>query len=161
MASGDAQILILGSMPGRASLNAVEYYAHPRNVFWSIMAALLNFDINQRYALRCGALKSSGVALWDVLRSCRRAGSLDTAIDPTSAEANDFSVFLQRQRKLRALFFNGAAAEALYRRHVLPGLGPSTFKYARLPSTSPAHAALTFEEKLRAWRAALLPHLRR
>jgi TDG/mug DNA glycosylase family protein len=155
IAPRNSSLLILGSMPGLASLAARQYYAHPRNVFWPIMATLLGFEAQAAYSLRVSALRTSGVALWDVLRSCKRAGSLDQAIEADDLAANDFADFLRRHRQITAVFFNGAAAETLYRRHVLPDVQGHALRYTRLPSTSPAHAALSFDAKLRAWRAAI------
>ena len=152
VAASSATRLILGSMPGVASLNAGQYYAHPRNLFWRILGELLNLDPALPYANRVGALTSSGIALWDVLKSCSRAGSLDVAIEKDSIVANDFAAFFARHQLVRQVFFNGSAAELWYRRRVLPLLPPGSLVYQRLPSTSPAHAARSFEEKLAAWR---------
>jgi len=150
VAARDAEVLILGSMPGEASLAAGRYYAHPRNAFWPVMAALLRFDAAAPYAVRVRALRSARVALWDVLRACRRRGSLDADIAREDLEANDFAAFFRRHPRIRRVFFNGAKAEQCFRRHVEsePGV-----PWQRLPSTSPAHAALSFEAKLQAWRA--------
>lgn len=95
IAAPDAEILILGSMPGRASLAAGQYYAHAQNAFWRIMAELLGFDATAPYAERTQALKSARIALWDVLHSCEREGSLDTNIDRETLVANDFAAFLR------------------------------------------------------------------
>lgn len=155
IANPDATILILGSMPGQASLTANAYYAHPRNAFWPIMAALLGFDVNADYAQRVAALKAARIALWDVLHSCNRPGSLDADIAPDSLVANDLPVFLQQHPAIRRVFFNGGKAEACFRKHVAPSLAAPALQCMRLPSTSPAHAALSFERKLAAWRVIL------
>ncbi|MCL4799852.1 MAG: DNA-deoxyinosine glycosylase [Burkholderiales bacterium] len=147
-----AEILVLGSMPGAVSLAAGEYYANPHNAFWRIMAALLDLDEGLAYDRRIRALKAARIALWDVLRTCERRGSGDAAIDRRSLVVNDFAGFFRRHARVRRVYFNGAAAEALYRRHVLPGIGADRVAYRRLPSTSPAHAALPFAGKLAAWR---------
>lgn len=155
---GQPRLLILGSMPGRASLEAVQYYAHPRNAFWPIMEDLLGIDRTLDYAQRCDRLRDRGVAVWDVLDRCFRPGSLDADIDPGSAEPNDFAGFLLQHRTIRHVYFNGAMAERSYRRQVLPGL-PEALQglgYTRLPSTSPANANYTFARKLSAWRAILV-----
>jgi hypoxanthine-DNA glycosylase len=153
IADRNAEILILGSMPGRASLAARQYYAHPRNAFWGIAAELLGFERTLPYANRVRALKAAGIALWDVLRSCTREGSLDARIE--NAIANDFSAFFRNHGKIRHVFFNGATAEATFKRYVLPRLKDSALSCRRLPSTSPANAALSRARKLRAWRAIL------
>lgn len=153
IAAPNAEILILGSMPGQASLAANEYYAHPRNGFWPIMAQLLNFDPKAPYAERLQALTLARIALWDVLHSCTRRGSLDANIDSDSSIANDFSAFLGQRPSIKRIFFNGAKAESTFIKHVTPKLDSSGILISRLPSTSPAHAALSFEEKLQAWKA--------
>ncbi|SAI71519.1 G:T/U mismatch-specific DNA glycosylase [Bordetella ansorpii] len=149
-----ARVLVLGTMPGVASLAAVRYYAHPRNAFWPISATLLGFDLALPYEARIQALNDAGVALWDVLAACERPGSLDAAIDSQSAQANDFAGFLAAHPHIRRICFNGGSAQALFRRHVLPALSQShpDMAYAALPSTSPAHAAMPFAAKLQAWR---------
>ena len=157
----NAEVLILGSMPGTRSLTAGEYYAHPHNVFWRILCELLHFDAASSYEARVRALKSARIALWDVLHSCVRAGSLDAMIENDTQTANDFRRFFGGHRKIRRVFFNGAKAEACYRRHVLREIGPGTISYSRLPSTSPANASMSFAHKLRAWRAILGPPVRR
>ena len=151
-ADSKARILILGSIPGRESLKVARYYAHPRNQFWKIMSALLGFAPDLPYADRLLALQSNGIALWDVMQSCQRAGSLDASIEPDTIEANDFAAFFQNQPLIRTVFFNGATAQAIYNKHVLTGLSALPLHYTRLPSTSPAHAALSFAQKLEAWR---------
>ncbi len=157
VAAPHARLLILGSMPGRASLAAAEYYAQPRNAFWRIAAELFGVDPAAPYIQRCRTLSAAGVALWDVLASCERRGSLDSAIRPASARANDFGPFFQQHPAIRAVWFNGRAAEALYRRLVLPGLAPpaADLPLAVLPSTSPAHAALDYRQKLARWSRVL------
>ncbi len=147
-----ARILILGSMPGVESLAQGRYYAHRHNSFWPIMAALFGFDPAAPYESRVRALRAWRVAVWDVLRSCVREGSLDTSIE--AEVSNNFAAFFGTHRAITHVFFNGAKAEACYRRHVGPQvLRP--MRYARLPSTSPAHASLSMARKLAAWRAIL------
>ena len=146
-----ARILILGNMPGVASLHAQQYYAHPRNAFWRLTGELYGFDPTAPYDDRVAALTVVGVAVWDVLRSCRRVGSLDSAVEPNSMVANDFGALLTSYPTIAHVGFNGAAAEKNYRRLVTPH---RALRYSRLPSTSPAHT-LRFEDKLAAWRQAL------
>lgn len=149
----DARILILGSMPGEASLRAGQYYAHPQNLFWHIMGELLGTDPASPYEQRIRALKSARIALWDVLHSCRRKGSLDSAIDNCSLVPNDFAGFFRSHPRITRVFFNGAKAEECYRKHVLPRSEGGSLEYLRLPSTSPANASISYERKLEAWRA--------
>ena len=157
VAADDATRLILGSMPGIASLRAGQYYAHPRNAFWRIVGELLQIDPAAAYEQRCAQLVQRRVALWDVLHTCTRLGSLDSAIVESSIVPNDFAVFLENHLQIQKIFFNGAKAEQMYRKHVLPGL-PSDFAgipTCRLPSTSPAHAGMTFSDKLAQWKKIL------
>ncbi len=153
-----ARVLVLGSMPGAASLAAGEYYAHPRNSFWPLMLDIFGARGPLPYAGRLALLRRNGVALWDVLASCVRPGSSDAAIRRATAEANDIGGFLLAHPRISLVCFNGAKAEECYRRHVLPFLPPAPAGLRRrlLPSTSPAHASLSYAAKLRAWRRALL-----
>ena len=153
IAAPGATLLILGSMPGRASLVASQYYAHPRNAFWPIMGELFGAGPDLPYARRVSVLRNAGVALWDVLASCTRGTSLDSDIDEASIAANDFASFLRTHRRIERVFFNGTKAEASFRRHVLPALAAPTLRFERLPSTSPANASWPYARKLRAWRA--------
>jgi len=148
----DARVLVLGSMPGTASLAAAQYYAHPRNAFWPIMGALFGAGPELPYAQRLERLASAGVALWDVIGRCARAGSLDSAIAPASIEANDFAGLFAACPGSGHVFFNGTAAETAFRRHVRGRIALPPLHFARLPSTSPAHAARGLEAKLAAWQ---------
>ena len=150
-----AEILILGSMPGRASLLAGQYYAHAQNGFWRIMSELLQFDATAPYSVRVRALKSARIALWDVLHSCVREGSLDSMIERDTQIANDFRAFFRTHTRISHVFFNGATAQACFKRHVLGDLEADSVSYARLPSTSPANASMSFAEKLDAWRVTV------
>jgi double-stranded uracil-DNA glycosylase len=162
IADARARILILGSMPGKASLSAGQYYAHARNLFWPILGELTGMDSSQSYAARARALKLQGIALWDVLASCARDGSLDSAIDDATISVNDFAGFYRAHRGIVQVFFNGAKAEACYRRHVLPLLedSPAPASYRRLPSTSPANVSVSRAYKYRVWNEALRLALR-
>ena len=157
IADARARVLILGSMPGTASLAAGQYYAHAQNLFWHILGEITGTGAGATYAARARALKAHGIALWDVLETCAREGSLDTAIDDATARANDFVSFFRAHPGITQVFFNGAKAEASYRRHVLPGLaqGAGPAAYTRLPSTSPANASMSRAYKQRVWKQAL------
>lgn len=156
IATDRASVLILGSMPGIASLNAGEYYAHPRNQFWPIICQLLHIDTLCSYDARRKAMNDRGIAVWDVIKTCTRYGSLDSAINKKSIITNDFDSFFELHPSICHVFFNGTTAETLFRRHFLAKLQNkprNALIYTRLPSTSPAHAALSIEQKLTAWKA--------
>lgn len=152
-----ARVLVLGSLPGRRSLEAREYYAQPQNAFWRIMGRLFGAEPALPYEQRLERLRARGVALWDVLAAGEREGSLDSSIDPKSIVVNDFASFLARHRRIGLICFNGRTAAELYRRRVVPMLAPewAALTTRVLPSTSPAHASLRFEQKLARWAAAL------
>lgn len=150
----DARVLVLGSMPGHASLTAHRYYAHPRNLFWPIMGALFEAGPALDYDTRLLRLQAAGIALWDVAGECVRPGSLDARIRADTVVPNDIPGLLDAHPGIRRICFNGATAEALFRRHVLPAI-PTPPEHVRLPSTSPAHAAMSFDAKLEAWRAGM------
>lgn len=155
VADSSAKILILGSMPGEASLQTGQYYAHPRNAFWKIMAEIIGFKRDMPYKERLQALKQSGIALWDVMHSCHRKGSLDSAIEIDSIEVNDFETFFAAHPGIRLVCFNGAAAEQCYKKHALRNGWEINIPHIRLPSTSPAHASLSSAEKIEVWKAAI------
>jgi hypoxanthine-DNA glycosylase len=157
VAAKTARVLILGSMPGVESLRAAQYYAHPRNAFWRIMGDLVGASPDLPYVARTRKLRQAGIALWDVLAACAREGSLDAAIDEHSIIANDLVSFLAQHHFITHVYFNGATAERCFRLHVQPALEAGALKLHRLPSTSPAHAARSYAEKLRAWRVILKP----
>lgn len=148
-----AKVLILGSMPGKVSLNESEYYAHPRNLFWGIAESVLGVPKEVPYAERCEKLKEQGVALWDTLKTCTRSSSLDSDIDESSIVANDFSTFLIEHPNIELICFNGAKAESIFTKRVAPELGVSLkrIERLRLPSTSPANASVSIERKVNLW----------
>ncbi len=154
-----ADRLILGSMPGKASLAARQYYAHPRNLFWRLMEALLGIQADLPYAERCRQLAEQGVALWDVLKTCTRSSSLDSDIVEASIVPQDFEGFLRAHPRIGVIFFNGAKAESVWRRHVGPTLPAdlAAIPTSRLPSTSPANASIPYPVKLRQWRTVTTP----
>jgi hypoxanthine-DNA glycosylase len=147
-----ARLLVLGSFPGAASLAAQQYYAHPRNQFWPILSALWGVDLVPRtYAQRVAELKRRGLAVWDVYASCRREGSLDSAIeDPVP---NDLAGLRRRCPQLQAVAHNGG--ESARHMRVTQAMGLPVY---RLPSTSPANASWSFERKLAAWREVFQQH---
>jgi hypoxanthine-DNA glycosylase len=144
------KLVVLGSFPGVASLEAGQYYAHPRNHFWPILSALWGLDLRALpYARRLQELRERGLGVWDVYAACRREGSLDSAIQ--APEYNDLASLKRRAPGLRGVAHNGgesARAMAHTRQFGLP--------VWRLPSTSPANASWSFERKHAAWRAVFL-----
>jgi len=155
-----ARLLILGSMPGIASLRAAQYYAHPRNRFWPTMEVLFGIPFVWPYAQRVAALNAKGIALWDVLRACERPGSLDSSIVRATEVPNDFAGFLDRHPHLQAIALNGGTARDAFKRHGRPMLGSrlDNIDVIALPSTSPANAGQSAEAKLAEW-SVLLRHI--
>lgn len=157
IAGDNARILILGSMPGVASLDASRYYAHPRNQFWSIIGDITGISPSLPYEQRLSMLRQQRLALWDVLHSCVRPGSLDAAIEHRSAEPNDLSGLLQRMAGIRRICCNGGTAHTALIRHfgrLLAQQFPQ-IEVRPLPSTSPANASWTYARKLSAWTSAI------
>lgn len=160
--------LVLGTMPGVASINAVEYYAHKRNAFWPIMLAMINdkpptyesshlFD----YQTRIKKMLGRKIGLWDVLAQCEREGSLDSAIKSDSVVVNDFVALFNQYPRIHTVAFNGKTAQKLFNRHVLPQLIESQFntdkiRWLNLPSTSPAMASMNLDQKYKIWSAELM-----
>jgi TDG/mug DNA glycosylase family protein len=151
VSSPSSRILVLGSLPGRLSLERGEYYANPQNAFWKIVAAQMP-ELPSDYPGRAALLIEHGVALWDVLAAATRAGSLDTAISD-DAIPNNFRAFFHINSRIAFIAFNGGTAAKLYERHVLPTLSNTQRSIARhtLPSTSGAHATLSFAKKVARW----------
>lgn len=146
------EVLVLGNAPSVLALARHQYYGNPQNAFWRIAGELYGFDAADPYEQRTAALTAHRVAVWDVLASCRRRGSLDSAVEPDSMVANDFHALFGAHPTIERVLFNGAAAEKNFRRLVAGGF---PVDYQRLPSTSPAQT-MRYEAKLAAWRAALL-----
>jgi len=148
----DTRLIVLGSFPGVASLRAQQYYGHPRNHFWAILGALWQVDLTSApYPQRLASARAHGLGLWDVYASCRREGSLDSAIQ--DAQPNDLGSLTRLAPRLRAIVHNGGESARAMRHTRALGL-----PVLRLPSTSPANASWSFEKKLAAWRAALQEH---
>lgn len=153
-------MLILGTLPGAVSLACGQYYAQPRNVFWKIMGELVGAAPALPYTERLQQVIGRRIALWDVCAIASRPGSADAAIRSSTVRPNDFAGFLRSHPSVELICFNGVKAGALFRRHVSPTLeSPGAIRLAVLPSTSPAHAAVSFEKKLAKWRAALQSNL--
>lgn len=149
-----SRVLILGSMPGVKSLELQQYYAHPQNAFWKIMAALFDADIST-YAQKVKLIKDHDLALWDVMKFCIREGSLDSNIEPNSVETNDFKKFLKKHPLVTNVFLNGGTAAQEFKKRVWPILSSELHERITLhplPSTSPAHAGMTFKSKLEKWQ---------
>ena len=144
-------------MPGITSLQQNQYYAHTRNVFWPIMAELLGFERHCSYTDRGQKICAEGFALWDVLERCERKSSLDSDIEASTAIPNDIGKFLTRHASVCKIFFNGAKAESLFKRHLANKLALQLVEKElhRLPSTSPAYAAMGYQKKLDCWRKIL------
>ena len=150
----DATRLVLGSMPGKRSLEVQQYYAHPRNAFWAVCAQALAFDISDPYAQRCRALQDAGVALWDVIGACERESSLDSDIDESTVVPNDIGALLKRCPSIRAIYLNGATADRMFRRYLAPRLGEqlADVQLMKMPSTSPANARMNLPAKYERWK---------
>lgn len=143
------RVLILGSMPGEASLAAGQYYAHPRNQFWRLLGELVNEDlVALPYEQRLARLQAHHIGLWDVIAACERQGSLDSAI--RNAEANDFALLHRLCPALQRVGFNGLTSGKF-----APVFANAGYQTLVLPSSSPAHAGRSFEQKLEVWRGLL------
>lgn len=150
IAKADARLLVLGSMPGAASLEANQYYAFARNAFWEIMGDLFGAGPQLDYPSRLQRLTDHRIALWDVIQTCIRPGSLDSAILDEGMETNDFNGFFAQHPLVGHVCFNGQKAAGLFKKLVKPGL-TARLEYHVLPSTSPAHAGRSYAAKLEAW----------
>ncbi|GGF16615.1 DNA-deoxyinosine glycosylase [Flavobacterium limi] len=147
IASTDATILILGTMPGTKSLELQQYYGHPQNNFWRFMFEILNEDFSKEYQTRKSLLIKNNIALWDVLQFCERVGSLDSAIK--NEITNDFELFLKNHSNIKTIFFNGQKAASFFKKYVTID---NKYQLITLPSTSPANASKTLESKLSEWK---------
>ncbi|OYW50872.1 MAG: DNA-deoxyinosine glycosylase [Novosphingobium sp. 28-62-57] len=144
---GHTRVLILGSLPGEASLAAARYYAHPRNQFWRLVGAVIAEPLVElEYPARLEMLRNNGIGLWDTIASATRPGSLDAAI--RDVQANALETLVEALPMLRCIAFNGAKSAAI---GMVQLAGVTGIELVRLPSSSPAHAALTFEAKLEQW----------
>ncbi|MCM5677977.1 DNA-deoxyinosine glycosylase [Schlegelella sp. S2-27] len=148
----NTRLMVLGSFPGVASLQAQQYYAHPRNHFWPILSAIWDIDLRPLpYEQRLDVVRKRGLGIWDVYGGCRREGSLDSAIE--DAEPNDLAGLKASLPQLQAFAHNGGESARSMR--ITRALGLAVY---RLPSTSPANASWSFERKLAAWREVFERH---
>jgi double-stranded uracil-DNA glycosylase len=158
IARRDAKLLILGSVPGVKSLEVQQYYAHPRNAFWEIMEALCGAARGLPYTERLERLQDAGIAVWDVLHSAEREGSLDSAIQ--HAMPNDLAGLLETCPSIELIALNGLYASATFKRYARQALEPrADLRVVTLPSTSPANARVSVKRKIEVWREALAPVL--
>lgn len=152
--NADCRVLVLGSMPGVASLQAAQYYAHPRNRFWPLMGVLYGIDATLPYPDRVRALNATGVGVWDVIGQCERRGSLDASIVRGSEVPNALGALIDGLPALRAIACNGGTAYRAFQRFIAPGLGEraQALPVCALPSTSPANAAWPLPRLAQAWQ---------
>ena len=155
VARHDARVLILGSIPGIASLDALRYYNHPRNVFWNIIFDFFGVPLSADYELRLEFLREKRLALWDVLAQCVREGSLDASIQRGSESANDIPALIECLPSVHTICLNGAAAGSLFRRYFGKDKRIQHLNLHQLPSTSPANARLRYDEKFELWSKCL------
>lgn len=141
-----AEILLLGTMPGLQSLALNQYYGHPRNLFWKVLASLFEVELHTDYNLKKELLLQNNIVVWDVLQACERQGSLDSAI--IKEVPNDFEPFLNQHPNIKLIAFNGQKAASFFKRHVVVD---KEYIYITLPSTSPANASKSFEQKVKEW----------
>ncbi|RKR04628.1 LOW QUALITY PROTEIN: G/U mismatch-specific uracil-DNA glycosylase [Flavobacterium sp. 81] len=146
ISNNDANILILGTMPGTKSLEINQYYGHNQNNFWKFMFLILKEDFSTDYETRKALLQKNKIALWDILQYCDRVGSLDSAIK--NEIANDFERFLKQHSNIKTIFFNGQKAAAFFKKYVHL---EKQYQLITLPSTSPANASKSFQSKLDEW----------
>jgi len=157
IARPDARVLVLGSMPGRKSLALQQYYGHAQNSFWPIMAELFGFSAELDYETRLNCVLDQQIALWDVAHQCVRPGSLDQAIEMETVVANDFATFFVDHPDVDSIFFNGRKAQQLYQRLIMRAedrcqtISVPALNVHLLPSTSPAHASISRQQKLDQW----------
>ncbi len=142
----EAKVLVLGTMPGIQSLTLNQYYGHNRNAFWKIIFTIFEEPFSIDYEARKNVILKNNIAVWDVLKACIRKGSLDSAIE--QEVPNDFEAFLESHPNIEYIFFNGQQAAKYFKKYVTVS---EKYKLFTLPSTSPANAEITFEQKLAAW----------
>ena len=145
------KVLVVGSMPGKQSLDKQQYYGNPRNHFWPIVGEILKVEVPTDYGERIELLREHGIGLWDTIASCERKGSLDATI--RNEKPNDFHALFEQYPNIRLLIFNGSKAFDVFKKHIgLEVLANRSYK--KMPSTSPIPGKniKSFEEKLEDWR---------
>lgn len=150
IASPNATILILGTMPGIKSLELGQYYGHKQNNFWKLVFTIFKENITDDYETKKEILLKNNIALWDVLKYCDRVGSLDSAIK--NEITNDFEAFLKEHSHIKTILFNGQKAAAFFKKYIPVS---DNYKLITLPSTSPANASKSFEIKRKEWEVIL------
>lgn len=147
IAQTDSQMLILGTMPGIASLHMHQYYAHPRNAFWNIIFGIFGEPFSSDYTARIDVLLQHHIALWDVLHTCKRKGSADSTIEEELP--NPIDQFLLTHKHIQTILFNGTSAAHYFHKHFS---ALNHYPTITLPSTSPANARLSFDKKMEQWK---------
>ncbi len=154
--SSGSRVLILGSMPSQKSLELQQYYGHPQNAFWRIMAVVTGVAHDAPYLQRARALNQAGVSVWDSIASCHRPGSMDADIDQETVTVNDFDSFLNRHPALELILFNGQSSAKTFNKHLGKNyLSERGLRSQVMPSTSPAYASMSLDEKKAVWLASL------
>lgn len=147
LSNPEASVLLLGTMPGQKSLELNEYYGHPQNNFWKLLASVFEEETPKEYAQKKELLQRNKIAVWDVLQACERQGSLDSAI--IKEFPNDFTTFLDEHPNIKLIAFNGQKAAAYFKKYVPLS---KDYKLITLTSTSPANASKSYEHKLNEWK---------
>lgn len=147
LSNPEASVLLLGTMPGQKSLELNEYYGHPQNNFWKLLASVFEEETPKEYPQKKELLQRNKIAVWDVLQACERQGSLDSAI--IKEFPNDFTTFLDEHPNIKLIAFNGQKAAAYFKKYVPLS---KDYKLITLPSTSPANASKSYEHKLNEWK---------
>lgn len=143
----EAKVLILGTMPGIASLKLNQYYGHPRNAFWKLLFTIFDEPFSADYEVRKKLALKNHIAIWDVLHACVREGSLDSAIEKEIP--NNFDLFFKEHPNLEYIVFNGQKASKFFKQYVRVS---KNYKQVTVPSTSPANAGISWEQKLKEWQ---------
>ena len=147
IAGSNSRLLVLGTMPGKTSLEINEYHGYKHNTFWKIMFDIFETDFSNSYLIKKNLLITNRIAIWDTLRYCVRKGSLDS--DIKKEIPNDFNYFFQNHNEITDIVFNGIASSKYYKKYVHLN---NRFSFHILPSTSPANAGKSYHEKLAEWK---------